>query len=59
MSIKRYNAFSEELKRTFGCRVHRISVDAGFTCPNRDGSVGTDGCIYCGGAGSGSLGILR
>ena len=59
MSIKRYNAFSEELKRTFGCRVHRISIDAGFTCPNRDGSVGTDGCIYCGGAGSGSFGILR
>lgn len=55
---KRYNAFSEELKRVFGCRVHRISVDAGFTCPNRDGSKGTDGCIYCGGKGSGAHGIL-
>lgn len=59
MTVKRYNAFSDELKRTFGCRVHRISVDAGFTCPNRDGSVGTEGCIYCGGAGSGSFGISR
>jgi uncharacterized protein len=59
MTSKRYNTFSEELKRDFGCRVHRISVDAGFTCPNRDGSTGTTGCIYCGGAGSGSFGILR
>jgi len=55
---KRYNAFSDELKRVFGCRVHRISVDAGFTCPNRDGALGTDGCIYCGGKGSGAHGIL-
>ena len=59
MTQKRYNAFSEELKRTFGCRVHRVSVDAGFTCPNRDGTVGTSGCIFCGGAGSGSFGITR
>jgi radical SAM protein (TIGR01212 family) len=59
MNAKPYNAFSEELKRTFGCRVHRISVDAGFTCPNRDGSVGVGGCIYCGGEGSGSFGIAR
>jgi radical SAM protein (TIGR01212 family) len=59
MTDKRYNAFSEELKRLFGCRVHRISLDAGFTCPNRDGTVGTGGCIYCGGEGSGSYGIAR
>ena len=44
---KRYNTFSDELKRVFGCKVQRISVDAGFTCPNRDGSKGTGGCIYC------------
>lgn len=56
---KRYNAFSDELKRTFGCKVRRISVDAGFTCPNRDGSLDSEGCIFCGGAGSGSHGILR
>ncbi|HTP64682.1 MAG TPA: TIGR01212 family radical SAM protein [Geobacteraceae bacterium] len=59
MDGKRYSAFSEELKRSFGCRVHRISVDAGFTCPNRDGTKGVEGCIYCGGAGSGSFGIAR
>jgi uncharacterized protein len=59
MTEKRYNAFSEELKRVFGCRVHRISVDAGFTCPNRDGTAGSDGCIYCGGEGSGAFGIVR
>jgi uncharacterized protein len=59
MNEKPYNAFSDELKRVFGCRVHRISVDAGFTCPNRDGTVGNGGCIYCGGKGSGSFGISR
>ncbi|MEK7851115.1 MAG: TIGR01212 family radical SAM protein, partial [Deltaproteobacteria bacterium] len=59
MESKRYNAFSGELKRAFGCRVHRISIDAGLTCPNRDGSLGTGGCIYCGGKGSGSFGIAR
>ncbi|HET6421074.1 MAG TPA: TIGR01212 family radical SAM protein [Geobacteraceae bacterium] len=58
LPVKRYNAFSDELKRVFGCRVHRISVDAGFSCPNRDGSVGTGGCIYCGGKGSGAFGIV-
>jgi uncharacterized protein len=57
--MQRYNAFSEELKRMFGCRVQRLSVDAGFTCPNRDGTVGVDGCIFCGGKGSGSFGILH
>ena len=57
--MQRYNAFSEELKKVFGRRVQRLSVDAGFTCPNRDGSVGVEGCIFCGGKGSGSFGILQ
>ena len=57
--MQRYNQFSQELKRVFGCRVQRLSVDAGFTCPNRDGSVGTKGCVFCGGKGSGSYGILH
>lgn len=56
---KRYSTFSDELKRIFGCKVQRISVDAGFTCPNRDGSLDTGGCIFCGGHGSGSYGIRR
>jgi radical SAM protein (TIGR01212 family) len=59
MNSKRYNPFSEELKKQFGCRVHRISVDAGFTCPNRDGTAGTGGCIFCSDSGSGSFGIAR
>jgi len=58
-ALKRYNTFSDALKRIFGCKVQRISVDAGFTCPNRDGSLDTEGCIYCGGKGSGSFGIIR
>ena len=58
-SPKRYSTFSDELKRVFGCKVQRISVDAGFTCPNRDGYLDTDGCIFCGGHGSGSYGIVR
>ena len=54
---KRYNAFSDELKRVFGCKVQRISVDAGFTCPNRDGTLDSGGCIFCGGSGSGAYSI--
>ena len=42
-----YNSFTRHLKETFGCRVYKISVDAGFTCPTRDGSKGTEGCLYC------------
>ncbi|GLI37655.1 TIGR01212 family radical SAM protein [Geobacter hydrogenophilus] len=57
MTERRYTAFADELRRVFGCRVQRISVDAGFTCPNRDGTAGTGGCIFCGGKGSGSFGI--
>ena len=56
---KRYNTFSEELKNVFGCKVQRISVDAGFSCPNRDGTLDSAGCIFCGGHGSGSYGIRR
>ena len=59
LNSKRYNAFSAELKRVFGCKVQRISVDAGFNCPNRDGTLDTEGCIFCGGQGSGSFGIRR
>jgi hypothetical protein len=43
----RYNNFTTHLRQTFGCRVHKVSIDAGFTCPNRDGSVAVGGCIYC------------
>jgi radical SAM protein (TIGR01212 family) len=59
LKAKRYNPVSDELKRVFGCKVQRISVDAGFSCPNRDGTLDTEGCIFCGGYGSGSYGIRR
>jgi len=42
-----YYPFSDYLRRRFGCKVHKISLDAGFTCPNRDGTVGVGGCTYC------------
>lgn len=58
-TAKRYHTFADELKRHFGCKVQRISVDAGLTCPNRDGSLDTAGCIFCGSSGSGSYGIRR
>jgi radical SAM protein (TIGR01212 family) len=41
------NSYGTFLRRHFGCRVSKVNVDAGFTCPNRDGSRGTGGCIYC------------
>ena len=43
----RYNSYSSYLKSTFHERVHKIPVNAGFTCPNRDGSKGVGGCTYC------------
>lgn len=42
-----YYSFSRYLRDTFGEKVFRVTVDAGFTCPNRDGKKGTGGCIYC------------
>lgn len=44
---KRYNDFGEFLQKIFPCKVQKISVNAGFTCPNRDGSKGWGGCTYC------------
>lgn len=43
----RYNSFGPYLKKRFGQTVHKVNIDAGFTCPNRDGTVGFGGCIYC------------
>lgn len=50
----RYYDFNTYLKQKFGQRIHKITVDAGFTCPNRDGSVSAGGCIYCNAKGSGT-----
>lgn len=52
---KRYHAFNWHLRQIFGTKVFKVALDAGFTCPNRDGTVGTDGCIYCSHRGSGDF----
>jgi radical SAM protein (TIGR01212 family) len=59
MSIKSYPLFSEHLKKRFGTRVHKISVDAGFGCPNRNGGRSGPGCLFCDPSGSGAVGIER
>ena len=42
-------------RERFGCKVYRIALDGGFTCPNRDGKIDTRGCIFCSGYGSGEF----
>ena len=49
-----YTDFNRYLKAAFGCRVQKITVDAGLSCPNRDGTLSTRGCIYCNARGSGT-----
>ena len=44
---KSHYRFSDYLKEQFGTRVHKVTVDAGFSCPNRDGSKSSEGCIFC------------
>lgn len=50
-----YTTLNSYLKDRFGCKVYKIALDGGFTCPNRDGTVGTDGCIFCSKGGSGDF----
>ena len=50
-----YKTASEYYKEKFGCKVYKLSIDGGFTCPNRDGKVGTGGCIFCSSLGSGEF----
>ena len=59
MSSKPYHLFSEHLKEIFGVRVHKISVDAGFGCPNRNRGRIDSGCLFCDPGGSGAVGIER
>lgn len=60
MSVQRwgekpYHSLDYELKKRFGEKIYKVSLDGGFTCPNRDGTLGTGGCIFCSGAGSGDF----
>ena len=52
---ERYNHLNEYYKNKFGERTLKICIDAGFTCPNRDGTLSTSGCIFCSEKGSGEL----
>ena len=52
---KRYYSLNEYCKRTFGEKVYRLSLNAGMTCPNRDGTLSTGGCAFCSAGGSGDF----
>lgn len=49
---RRYNAFSDFLRQKFNAKVYKITIDAGFSCPNRDGTISNKGCLFCDESGS-------
>ena len=56
---KPYHSLDFHLKETFGKKVYKLSLDGGMTCPNRDGTAGRDGCIFCSAGGSGDFAAPR
>ena len=54
---KHYNSLNDFLKSKYGGKVYKLAFDGGFTCPNRDGTLGTGGCIFCSGRGSGDFSV--
>ncbi len=52
---KRYHTWNYHLRRKFGCKVFKVALNGGFTCPNIDGTKGYGGCTYCSGSGSGDF----
>lgn len=52
---KRYHSMDYDLKQTYGEKVYKITLNGGMTCPNRDGTIGIGGCIFCSAAGSGDF----
>ena len=50
-----YRTLNDHYKEKFGCKVYKLSLDGGFTCPYRDGTLGSRGCIFCSGEGSGEF----
>lgn len=50
-----YTTANKHYKQKFGCKVYKLSLDGGFTCPNRDGTISTGGCIFCSAQGSGEF----
>lgn len=55
----KYYSLNHYLRDTFGCKVYKLSLDGGFTCPNRDGTIDTRGCIFCSKGGSGDFAESR
>ena len=54
-----YRTLNRHYWEKFGCKVYKLSIDGGFSCPNRDGTVGTGGCIFCNETGSGEFAAHR
>ncbi len=54
-----YRSLNDYCREKFGQKVYKIALDAGFSCPNRDGTLGTRGCIFCSGLGSGDFAMSR
>lgn len=54
-----YRSFNEEMKSRFGCKIYKLALSGGMTCPTRDGTLGTNGCIFCSAHGSGDFAIGR
>ena len=52
-----YRTLNQHYQEKFGCKVYKLSIDGGFSCPNRDGTVGTGGCIFCNETGSGDFAV--
>ena len=50
-----YRSLNQAMKERFGCKVYKLALDGGMTCPNRDGKIGTRGCIFCSDVGSGEF----
>ena len=50
-----YRSLNSYLKERFGCKVYKLAINGGFTCPNRDGTIDSRGCIFCSGYGSGDF----
>lgn len=50
-----YRSFNQAMQERFGCKVYKLALDGGMTCPNRDGTIGDRGCIFCSDVGSGEF----
>ena len=54
-----YYTFNQAMRERFGCKVYKLALDGGMTCPNRDGTLDTRGCIFCGADGAGTFAAVR